>query len=69
MKYKATKKFKELGIERNYHRLEVEQFHALKRDEAVEVTLNNRNQYLIDDDYIEEVKQEIYSKPKKVKGE
>lgn len=62
MKYKATEKFKELGIENSYHQLGTEDFHTLQRGETVDVKLDSNNQYLINRKYIEKVTQ-------KVKGE
>ena len=37
MKVKATEKFKELGIEQCYQRLETEDYFALKRGEVIDI--------------------------------
>jgi hypothetical protein len=55
VKYKATEKFKELGIENNYQFLTVEQYFNLLGGRITEIQLSNRNQYLIKDGYIEKV--------------
>ena len=65
MRYKATKKFKESGIENSYHQLNTEDYFKLKAGAAVELKLDKNNQYLIDNKYLEKVP-ETY---KKVKGE
>ena len=56
-KYKATKKFKELGIENDYQHLATENYFKLREGEAVELELNEHNQYLVNDKYIEKLKE------------
>ena len=56
-KYKATKKFKELGIENSYQHLEAPDFEDLWNGKIVTCELNNRNQYLIDNKYVEKLKE------------
>jgi len=53
MKYKATKKFNELGRERNHQGLDRPVFDALKDGKTVECKPPQR---LIDDGYLEVVK-------------
>ena len=55
-KYKATKKFKELGIENNYQHLATDIYYKLLAGAAVELKLNEHNQYLVEDDYLEAVR-------------
>lgn len=54
MQYKATKKFKELGIENSYQGLETEIYYALRNGKKVEI--ENAPKHLIDGEYIEKVK-------------
>ncbi|MFO8066847.1 MAG: hypothetical protein R6U11_04615 [Bacteroidales bacterium] len=65
-KYKPTKKFKELGIQRDYQGLTVNQFNRLK--EGKQVKLNSPPEHLIDGDYIKKVKTKKKSKNKKSKN-
>lgn len=60
-KYKPTKKFKELGIQRDYQQLPVKKYWKLKGGKPVK--LGNPPKHLIDGDYIKKVK----SKKKKSK--
>ena len=55
MKYKATEKFKELGIENSYHQLDPDDLAALQAGETVDIKLDNNNQYLSTGKYIEKV--------------
>ena len=56
-KYKATAKFKkELGIENNYQYLTSHIYYELLAGAEVELKLNEHNQYLIEDDYLEAVR-------------
>ncbi len=61
-KFKATKKFKTLGTENSYHYMETEQFYALQRGETVEMSLNVRNQYLIDEKYLSKLDDTVSSR-------
>jgi hypothetical protein len=64
-KFKATKKFKQLGIENSYQHLSVEQFHGLKSGGIVEMDLPFRARFLLFEKYIER----LPDKPNKnVKG-
>ena len=57
-KYKATAKFKEeLGIENSYQHLATEIYYKLREGEVVELQLNEHNQYLVNDKYIEKLKE------------
>jgi len=52
MKYKATKQFKELGIENDYQGLTVENYFALRRGEIIEID----NLPIKLKDFVEEIK-------------
>ena len=53
MKYKALKKFNELGIENSYQGLETEVYFALQRGEVVDV--KGMPAFLIDNNYVKEI--------------
>jgi len=56
-KYKATAKFKKkLGIENNYQYLTPTIYYKLLAGTEVELKLNEHNQYLVEDDYLELVR-------------
>ena len=65
-KFKATKKFKELGTENSYQHLETEQFFALQRGETVEMkALPFRARFLLFDKFIERLPEkpdDVFSK-------
>jgi len=54
MKVKGLKKFKELGIDNCYQRLNTEDYFALRRGETIE--LEKVPQHLIDGEYVEIIK-------------
>ena len=54
MKYKATEKFKELGIENSYQGLLTEDYYKLRNGGIVEIEFPPK--HLIDGNYIKELK-------------
>lgn len=54
MKYKATKKFQELGIENSYQGLNTDDYFALRNGKIVE--LNQVPNHLLDGKYIEQIR-------------
>lgn len=64
-KFKATKKFKQLGTENSYQHLSCEHYYDLKAGKTVEMDLPYRARFLLFDKYIER----LPDKPNKnVKG-
>jgi len=60
MKYRATEKFKKLGIDNSYQGLHTNDYEALKRGEEIE--LKEVFEWLILENYLEEVKEKIKEK-------
>ena len=56
-KYKATEKFKELGIDNSYQGLETWQYYDLRNGKEIEIEYVPF--FLLDHKFVEEVKEEI----------